>query len=242
MNILLFEEFKVKKVKKIYKHLDSDRGGVTSIVGSLDKDSDYSETGVADTALDTLNYLMNKLSKRFKLNKVKYLNAGAYGMAFISGNKIIKLTSNRSEAAVVKGLIKRNIPNTVRYYDIVFIRKYDIYAILMDRADKIPVEELQLIDMLCNYASIKDMRSYSFSNFKDSCRDTKGSTLSVEKLKSIYNGYKELLTSLEENKISTRDLHSENVGYINGKLVHFDIMDENTKMNDIKKISKVKLK
>ena len=96
MNYLqTFEGFEgVKKTKKIKKHWRSDRGGVSSVMGSITNKN------------ANLNDLMKKLVKRFKIEKVKYMNAGAFGMAFIADvDKIIKLTSNRDEAAEAKDLI-----------------------------------------------------------------------------------------------------------------------------------------
>ncbi len=240
-HIILFEKFKVRKVKRIYKHLDDGKGGTSTIVSSLDKKDSYISTGNADIALDILNDLMSKLSKRFGLDsKVKYFNAGAFGMAFIVDDKIIKLTSSRSEAGVVKGLIGRKIPNTVNYYDIVYVKKYEIYAILMDRADKIPKRVKPLIDQLCNYETLEEFRGFSLANFKDLAINTLSTNLSNIELSNIYNDYKEMITSLDKNEISTDDLHSGNIGYLHGKLVHFDMMDY-TLSNDLEKISKVKI-
>ena len=66
------------------------------------------------------------------------MNAGAFGMAFIAdGDKIIKLTSNRDEAAEVKGLIDKKVPGCIEYYDIVYSKKFDIWAILMQRTESL---------------------------------------------------------------------------------------------------------
>jgi hypothetical protein len=49
-------------------------------------------------------------------------------------------------------------------------------------------------------------------------------TITYDELINYIEKYRELLLKLEENNIATKDLHGENIGQINGELVHFDVM------------------
>jgi len=48
--------------------------------------------------------------------------------------------------------------------------------------------------------------------------------ITENELKDYIDNYRNLLLTLENNNIDTKDLHGENIGQINGELVHFDIM------------------
>jgi len=244
MNYLkTFESFKsVKKSGKIIRHWKKGRGGVTSVMGNIsDKDAN-------------LNNLMEKLVKRFKVEKVKYMNAGAFGMAFIAdGDKIIKLTSNADEAAEVKGLIGKIIPGCVEYYDIVYSKKFDIWAILMQKSESLTKKEEKIFSLLIEYPFTDIENINQDSLFKNptfdnltlkklhkQCNSEIGN-ISKSEFKSYIKEYIELHHKLDKNEISTNDLHTGNMGRLNGELVHFDIMSGYTGENDLKKISKIKL-
>jgi len=236
MNYLqTFERFEgVKKTKKIKKHWRSDRGGVSSVMGSIvNKDAN-------------LNDLMKKLVKRFKIEKVKYMNAGAFGMAFIAdGDKIIKLTSNRDEAAEVKGLIDKKVPGCIEYYDIVYSKKFDIWAILMQKCENLSKKEEKIFSLLFeegldNFDEDDLDRGQNFS--KDRINDIASELrLSKEELMSFIRELVELKDKLESNDISIGDLHTGNMGRLDDELVHFDIMAGFTGENELNKISKIKL-
>jgi len=48
--------------------------------------------------------------------------------------------------------------------------------------------------------------------------------ITYDELIDYIEKYRELLLKLESNDIATKDLHGENIGQINGELVHFDVM------------------
>jgi hypothetical protein len=48
--------------------------------------------------------------------------------------------------------------------------------------------------------------------------------ITYDELIDYIEKYRELLLKLEANNIATKDLHGENIGQINGELVHFDVM------------------
>lgn len=230
-HLSIFEEFKIKKTKKIYKHLDKGKGGVDKIL-----------CNVGDN-IDVLSDVIKSLTKRFGLkSNVKYMNAGSFGMAFIvNDDKIIKLTSSESEAKVAKSLIDKEIPHCVNYYDIVYIKKYEIYAILMDKAEKLSPEEKRIVKLLAGSAIFLN----DFNRLKKAI-DSRNSfvgrkKISESELKRVYDDFREMYSSLKKNNISITDLHEGNIGYIKNKMVHFDIIG-GVKKKDIGRISKFKIK
>lgn len=231
MNYLkTFEAFKsVKKRGKIKKHWRKGRGGVTSVMGNIsDKDAN-------------LNDLMEKLVKRFNVEKVKYMNAGAFGMAFIADDdKIIKLTSSRDEAAEVKGLIGKIIPGCIKYYDIVRSKKFDIWAILMQKCESLTKKEEKIFSLLLNIgkSSFRNIDEFDKDQISDIANKLR---LSKKELMSFGRELSDLIDKLEYNEISTNDLHVGNMGRLDGELVHFDIMSGYTGENELNKISKIKL-
>ena len=227
MNYLqTFEGFEgVKKTKKIKKHWRSDRGGVSSVMGSITNKN------------ANLNDLMKKLVKRFKIEKVKYMNAGAFGMAFIADvDKIIKLTSNRDEAAEAKDLIDKKVPGCIEYYDIVYSKKFDIWAILMQKCENLSKKEEKIFSLLLDTGFHND--DFDKDLISDIASILK---LSKEELMSFSKELSELIDKLEENEISIGDLHTGNMGRLDDELVHFDIMGGFTGENELNKISKIKL-
>jgi hypothetical protein len=240
-HLTIFEEFKIKKTKKIHKHLDKERGGVEKIVGNItDKSSSY--------PIDILGDVLKSVTKRFGLkSKVKYMNSGSFGMAFVVGDdKIVKLTSSKSEAMVAKFLVGKKIDHCVNYYDIVYIKEYSIYAILMDRAEKLSEKEKYVVSLLSGSAIyMNDLHRLEKKVRKDDFEimgnNKNHKPISESKLKRVYDDFREMYISLKKNKISITDLHENNIGYVNNKMVHFDIMGD-TKKKDITKISKLKIK
>lgn len=219
--IKTFEKFKgIKKTKKI-RTKDANKGGVDAIMGGIIE------------AKANLNSLMGKLCKRFCVKKVKYMNSGAYGMAFIADKtKVIKLTSSSNEAGDVKKIIGKKIPGCVEYYDVVFYKKYGLYAVLMDRADDLTKIEKLAIDILLEVSS--QITDYTIN------RVISETEMSKTDIKSLNNEVRNLKKDLEKNDVSTDDLHIGNMGRVNGKLVHFDIMSGYTGVDILKKISKFK--
>jgi hypothetical protein len=234
IRLKLFEEFKIKKFRRIYKHLNKGKGGAQTILSNISFDKDTIE--ISDKrfsgSVNVLGSVLKSISKRFELKKnIKYINSGSYGMAFVINDKVIKLTSNKNEAMIAKSFIGKKINHCVNYYDIVYIKRYNIYAILMDRAEKLSSDEKKVISKLINNAIFMN----DFPKLK-----SKFDSVSENKLKKIYTDFKKMYKSLKDDNISIQDLHEGNIGYLNGKMVHYDIMSDTSK-NDIDKISKIKI-
>lgn len=233
----LFEEFKLKKAKKISKHLKSGRGGAKEVIKRLDHKTNKIKPSRAKSLLGDI---MKPLMKRFGLKSdVKYINCGAIGMAFSVGDdKVIKLTSSRSEATIAKNVVGKKIPNCVNYYDVVYIKKYNIYGILMDRAEILDKHTKKIVDILSASIEADGFNPWSLDELIDHVDDNewgKVGNLPDDYLDEILSDFNEMVESLIEHGVSTMDVHSGNVGYFKGKMVHFDMMGESTD-EDVSKI------
>ena len=228
LHIQTFEAFEFKKKRKIKKHIKDERGGVVNIMSRI-----------SDKKKGNLPELLENVSKRFDVKIIKYQNCGAFGMAFIAdNNKVIKLTSEKSEAANVKALIGKRVPGCLDYYDIVYSRKYDIYCILMERVQILSKkEELLYNAVLDAFDYVTKPREIYYVNF---VLDALDGEFTRDEIKKAVNLVTDLKRKLQSAGVDTRDLHTGNMGWRGKELVHFDIMSDATKQDDIDKISKIK--
>jgi len=231
--LLLFEELKIKKTKKIYKHLDSGKGGTYAILNTIDDFNDMTGSGGGnDDIIGFLGEILKNLVKRFGLKtKVKYINSGSFGMAFgVGSNKVIKLTSEKGEALIAKNMLGKNIPNCVNYYDVVLVKGYGVYAILMDRAEMFDEATEKIVDKMTNMniaqCTLKEVKRRTNTELND------------KKVQKIVDDYVKMYKSLTKSKVSIQDLHTGNMGYLDGKMVHFDMMGDSS----YRDISKIKVK
>jgi len=200
---------------------------------------------------DNLSSLMDDLKTTFDINKIKYVGRGAHGLAFqVDNNRIIKITNDKDEIAVIKRLfniqndiedtidLDREIPGVINFYKLKYYPNYDFYAILMDKANPLPFEEKKVYDVIH-----QEMGSYTDSPFWDEFDDEDDDVrdelldrindelnqfnidISYSEIIDYIEKYRELLILLDDNNISTQDLHGGNIGEINGELVHYDVMD-----------------
>jgi len=218
--IKIFEKF--KKEKRIYKHLDKGKEGISEISKKIEPR--YVEIR---NPIKTLKNVVDDIKNRMGLKKeIKYLDSGMWGMAFKVGRKVIKLTSNREEVGVAKKLIGKKIPNVVNYYELIKIEEYGIWAILMDFAEPLSKREQSIIQKIESCLDIDEL-----------IEEIEGTDIKKSEAKKIWREYKDLEESLENSGISTADMHWGNIGRIGDKLVHFDIMPETGK-EEVSKLSR----
>jgi hypothetical protein len=223
---------------------------------------------------NSINDIVSDLVDKFDIKKIKYAGRGYYGMAFlVDNNKILKLTQDQDEIKGIEKIVGKEIPGIVNYYGYEFYPKYNIYGILMDKANPIPKvekdiyttmfymganysdsdfwddyddefldnlvdrlespepeDELPAIGISGYYSNEEDEEEFEDDDDEDNYyipkreKPTPSVTITFDELDDYIKKYRELLFKLEENNISTKDLHGENIGQINGELVHFDVM------------------
>lgn len=226
--IKTFEKYDIKNPKRVKK--DAKKGGGASrVVRSIsDKDVDSYEKipkSLIKKSLLDLDGILVELKKRFKkfvnVTTIKYLDEGSYGIAFAADDKVIKLTSNKSEAELAKTLVGKKYDRCVKYYDVVFLEKFSIFAILMDKAKNLTEKEEAILDEIDLIgASAKNIISSIIKAMK-----VKKINCTEKEATKIFDEYQKLKDTLEKQEVPTDDLHSGNIGWLKGKLVHFDIMD-----------------
>ena len=272
LNEFLTEQFNdygdIKNVKKLKKDWRKD------VISGTERGITKIKTGLSG---NSINDIVNDLVDKFGIKKIKYAGRGYYGMAFlVDNNKILKLTQDQDEIKGIEKIVGKEIPGIVNYYGYEFYPKYNIYGILMDKANPIPKVEKDiyttmfymganysdsdfwddyddefldnLVDRLespepedelpaigiSGYYSNEEDEEFDDEEFDDEDdsnyyipkREKPVSSVNItyDELIDYIEKYRELLMKLEENNISTKDLHGENIGQINGELVHFDVM------------------
>lgn len=92
---------------------------------------------------------------------------------------------------------------------------------LVDRLESPkPEDEIPPIGISGYYNSDEDESNYYNPKKK---KPVSSVNITYDELIDYIEKYRELLLKLEANDIATKDLHGENIGQINGELVHFDI-------------------
>jgi hypothetical protein len=217
--------------------------------------------------------IVNDLSKKFGINKISYAGRGLNGIAFVAdGAKILKLTQDQDEIKGIEKIVGKEIPGIVNYYGYEYYPEYNIYGILMDKANPIskiekdiyttmfyeganysdsdfwddydeeyldnlvnrlenpePEDEIPPIGISGYFGSDEEDEEFDDedeSNYYTPRREKLVSSVNIthDELIDYIEKYRELLLKLEANDIATKDLHGENIGQINGELVHFDVM------------------
>ena len=270
LNEFLTEQFNdygdIKNIKRLKKDWRKD------VTSGTERGISKIKTGLSG---NSINDIVNDLVDKFGIKKIKYGGRGYYGMAFlVDDNKILKLTQDQDEIKGIEKIVGKEIPGIVNYYGYEFYPKYNIYGILMDKANPIPKVEKDIYTTMfymgANYSDSDFWDDYDDefldnlvdrlespepedelpaigiigyyddddeefddeefddedeSNYYIPKREKPVSSVNItyDELIDYIEKYRELLLKLEANDITTKDLHGENIGQINGELVHFDI-------------------
>jgi hypothetical protein len=193
---------------------------------------------------DDLAQVIRTLKQDFGFKKIKYVGQGHFGMAFdVGNNKVIKLTGNEDEIRGIRKVLGKDVPGVVHYYDIKHYPDSNVYAILMDKVKSISKKEETIYTVI-----YYEMANHSNSDFWDKYDDEDEREEFLEELidrlesprpedqlpsfkidendlVNYIDAYRELLMTLESNNVPTEDLHGENIGRKDNKLIHFDVMD-----------------
>jgi hypothetical protein len=195
---------------------------------------------------EQIGNIIKDIKKDFDINKLKYVGEGHYGMAFITDdNKILKLTNNDDEVRGISKVVGKEIPGMVNYHNIKTYPNFNLFAILMDRAEPLSKEEETVYTTMyyegSNYSDStfwdeyddededirEDLLERLLDRLENPLPEDKLPVVEIDEntLVNYIERYRELLKILEDNNIPTQDLHGGNIGEINGELVHYDVMD-----------------
>ena len=268
LNEFLTEQFNdygdIKNVKKLKKDWRKD------VTSGTERGITKIKTGLSG---NSIKEIVKDLSNKFGISRISYAGRGYYGMAFlVDNNKILKLTQDQDEIKGIEKIVGKEIPGIVNYYGYEYYPEYNIYGILMDKANPIsktekdiyttmfyeganysdsdfwddydeeyldnlvnrlenpePEDEIPPIGISGYFGSDEEDEEFDDedeSNYYTPRREKPVSSVNIthDELIDYIEKYRELLLKLEANDIATKDLHGENIGQINGELVHFDVM------------------
>lgn len=177
-----------------------------------------------------VGYKLDK-GKRFKLpedfikrnnintKKVKFVGHGSYGCAFDVGKgKILKITSQEKEFNSAKKAMDHNSKYLVKYYDAIVLKRYSLFAILMEKLNTknrlAQKYKDRICTFLCKYAincgEILDPETYDLRKMYTEL--------------SRIRGYEGHITNNWLDRLPELDIHSMNIGVDkHGNLKAFDL-------------------
>ena len=191
---------------------------------------------------DCLEYISTKLVEKefaFFDTKFQLVGSGQYGIAFGFRDKVFKITTSMKEVETCKSLMGKELKNIVKYHLQLQFLDYPIWFIVMDKLEMLSKKEKDIYTTLY-YLGANDINNPNFRfNSKSELFDELQVRLANpepedelppyhienDELRVYFKKYFKLVRSLDEQGITTDDLHGENIGLRNDRLVHFDIME-----------------
>ncbi len=158
-----------------------------------------------------------------KEGSIKFTGGGSYGIAFVSGDKVIKITADEWEARTAKYMMNHEYPNLIKYYAVKKIDNLDVYAILMDKVKKLSSNEHKMVDLIIEeYGSTITDFLENYENVDIGELDRLGYNRDyvymLDQLALVFKQLQEL--GIMDDYA---DVHRDNLGWQNGKLIHYDI-------------------
>lgn len=170
--------------------------------------------------------------------KYYLIGTGQYGIAFSFIDKVLKITTSKSEFETCSALVDLEFEGVVRYYLSFQFDTLPIYIIIQDRL-QMPQKHERDIYTTLYYLGANDTKNPNFqfenkSELLDALKkrlrnphpedELPSYDFDKNELRGYLNKYLELAETLRQQSISTDDLHGENIGIKEGQLIHFDVM------------------
>lgn len=193
----------------------------------------YFTKRVPITKLD-LEHICKNLNLPFE--KLKFLSAGSFGNAYKVGDRVLKISTDKSEAKSVYDLLKRKKKqneSVIKYYDILRYRmnKSYVYVIVMDYATPLVSYIKRVKD-----TDLEDFLEFCSDIFFDKWDELESEEQFIEMIQKEYDFdslpklgvhlvYKfwTLYTNLTHEFDSCPDIHIHNLGLKeDGEIVMFD--------------------
>jgi hypothetical protein len=154
-----------------------------------------------------------------------------YGYEYYPENNIYGILMDKAKpiSKIEKDIYTTMFYMGANYSDSDFWDDYDEEFLdnLVDRLESPePEDEIPPIGISGYYSSDEEFDDEDESNYYIPKGEKPVSSVNItyDELIDYIEKYRELLLKLEANDIATKDLHGENIGQINGELVHFDVM------------------
>ena len=174
-------------------------------------------TGQYSGLYDVDSYLTEEQAKDLTENKpVEYLGAGNYGAAWLSGDKVKKITTDKQEYYTAQKILLEQqrqgkiLPFVVPVYNVRKINE-KLSEIIVGKAKPLDKKEERMFMLF--YFKNKG-REISEQDFED-CDQQK-----VTNMRILTNN---LFNELKTNSVEDIDIHGGNVGIYNDKLVIIDL-------------------
>lgn len=166
----------------------------------------------------------------------RLVGGGQFGIAFEFLDKVLKITSSAKEFVTCMNLVDMEYEGLVRYYLAFQYKNLPIWIIVQDRLH-LPSKMERDIYTTLYYMGANDIHhpefKYKNNLFNSLVKRVKYPheedelppyDINREDLKYYFDRYMDLVNNLRRQKLSTDDLHGENIGTKDGELIHFDIM------------------
>lgn len=188
-------------------------------------------------AVNNIIKILNQIKKDFNIKDIEYLKVSNYGIVFIvDSDKILKISStsdiNGYESySICKNLLNNPVDGMIDIYNIWRIKLEDsngglkngpIYAVLMKKCDILSKDETNLFNKFHDILNLG--YRWQIKNHKHMSEKEMSEKLNKFDKKYV-DEYINLYNKLKDKNIPLDDLRGDNLGRINGELVHFDAMD-----------------
>jgi hypothetical protein len=188
-------------------------------------------------AVNNIIKILNQIKKDFNIKNIEYLKVSNYGIVFIvDSDKILKISSTNDingyeSYSICKNLLNNPVDGMIDIYNIWRIKLEDsngglkngpIYAVLMKKCDILSRDETNLFNKFHDILNL----GYRWQIQKHKHMSEKEMSEKLNKFDKKYvDEYINLYNKLKDKNIPLDDLRGDNLGRINGELVHFDAMD-----------------
>jgi hypothetical protein len=195
-----------------------------SLTFSNDKDS-------KSKTISKFKKIIDKICNDMNIKDITYLGMSNYSTIFLCDDMILKFFSNRrshsiDEYNMAREFIGKDIPGLVRYYKVwnseilnfMGKRPGPFYAILMEKCDELTEKEKSLFNRFHKILELDRKSSKITKN--DMLEKLKASSNQDELIDDFVNLFFTL-----KGVVCLDDFRGDNLGRIDGQLIHFDPMD-----------------
>jgi hypothetical protein len=192
-----------------------------------------------------LNSLLNDVKKILIDNqlgdtstKFEIIGSGEFGIAFSYNDKVVKITTSKSEFNTCQKLQQIELEGVVKYSLSFKYKNLPIWVIIQEKLE-MPNQLEKDVYTTLYYLGANDMTNsnFTFKDEKDLFEGLKerlknpnqedeipSYEIEDEELKEYLKKYLNLVDVLKKQNVSVDDLHGENIGKRGNDLIHFDVM------------------
>lgn len=207
--------------------------------------NELNSSGFYGADASTYDYIAQKIGKKLKFNIIEELGNGVSGKAYlIDDNKVLKITTSRTEVVVSQKLLNQENKRTSTIYNL-FRLKYkgipeneSLYAIILEYLS--PVS-----DHVDNRVLFQIERFVMRKMGKDRCLSEMGSSYNIFKNPkehlTMFSDLFDMYTELDKiGLLKSNDVHIGNIGMKNNKFAIYDIQVDSEQKPQVKNTIKIR--